>query len=255
MKAHTEYMVLHTAQRRELVHLTPKLEPILQRSGVSEGFMLVSAMHVHGRVFVNDDESGLHADIWEWLEKLAPIGEDYRHHRTGEDNGDAHLKSLLVHHEVIVPITKGQLDLGPWQRVFPAPSSTASGTSGSSSRYSAREAAGAGGPLGAAARRAPCSVRQTLPGGLRRGGSERASDRAHASDFARTEDDVLEWMAAADPRLALRNGAKANEAVLARLGTDAVLAEDAAAQIRGGALDLFAFRARGRALDEAASTS
>jgi secondary thiamine-phosphate synthase enzyme len=80
--------------------------------------MLVSAMHITAAVFVNDDESGLHEDIWEWLEKLAPFRAEYKHHRTGEDNGDAHLKSMLVHHEVIVPITKGRLDLGPWQRVF-----------------------------------------------------------------------------------------------------------------------------------------
>ena len=118
MRAHTEYLTFHTQKKRELGHLTPKLEPILAKSGVSEGLMLVSAMHITAGVFVNDDESGLHADIWEWLEKLAPARADYRHHLTGEDNGDAHLKSMLVHHEVTVPITKGRLDLGPWQRVF-----------------------------------------------------------------------------------------------------------------------------------------
>jgi secondary thiamine-phosphate synthase enzyme len=111
-------MTLHTKELRELVHLTPKLEAILRRSGVAEGFMLVSAMHITAGVFVNDDESGLHADIWEWLEKLAPFRAGYRHHETGETNGDAHLKSMLVHHEVIVPVTAGRLDLGPWQRVF-----------------------------------------------------------------------------------------------------------------------------------------
>jgi secondary thiamine-phosphate synthase enzyme len=118
MKAHTEYLTFHTKKRRELVHLTPTLEPIVGRSGVAEGFMLVSAMHITAGVFVNDDERGLHGDIWEWLERLAPAGPDYAHHRTGEDNGDAHLKSILVHHEVIVPITKGRMDLGPWQQVF-----------------------------------------------------------------------------------------------------------------------------------------
>jgi secondary thiamine-phosphate synthase enzyme len=118
MKAHTEYLTLHTKKRRELVHLTPTVEAILARSGVAEGFALVSAMHITAGVFVNDDESGLHADIWEWLEKLAPFRADYRHHDTGEDNGDAHLKSLLVHHEVILPVTGSRLDLGPWQRVF-----------------------------------------------------------------------------------------------------------------------------------------
>jgi secondary thiamine-phosphate synthase enzyme len=118
MHTHTEYLTFHTKKRRELVHLTPKLDEILERSGLQEGFMLVSAMHITAGVFVNDDESGLHDDIWKWLEHLAPFRADYAHHRTGEDNGDAHLKSMLVHHEVIVPITKGRLDLGTWQRVF-----------------------------------------------------------------------------------------------------------------------------------------
>jgi secondary thiamine-phosphate synthase enzyme len=118
MKSHTEYLTFHTKKKRELVHLTPQLEQIQAKSGIVEGFMLVSAMHITAGVFVNDDEGGLHRDIWKWLEHLAPDGVDYEHHRTGEDNGDAHLKSLLVHHEVTVPITKGRLDLGPWQRVF-----------------------------------------------------------------------------------------------------------------------------------------
>jgi secondary thiamine-phosphate synthase enzyme len=118
MKAHTEYLKFHTKKRRELVHLTPTLEQILEKAGIREGFMLVSAMHITAGVFVNDDESGLHTDIWRWLEGLAPFKADYEHHRTGEDNGDAHLKSLLVHHEVIVPVTHGKLDLGIWQRVF-----------------------------------------------------------------------------------------------------------------------------------------
>ncbi len=128
MKFHTEYLTFHTKQRRELIHLTPKLEEILGKSGMQEGMMLVSAMHITAAVFVNDNESGLHSDIWEWLERLcprlpaagevAPFRADYKHHATGEDNGDAHLKSMLVHHEVIVPITKGALDLGTWQRVF-----------------------------------------------------------------------------------------------------------------------------------------
>jgi secondary thiamine-phosphate synthase enzyme len=118
MKSHTEYFTFHTKKKRELVHLTPKLEEVLARAAVAEGFMLVSAMHITAGVFVNDNESGLHEDIWEWLEGIAPFREEYKHHRTGEDNGDAHLKSLLIHHEVIVPITKGRLDLGPWQQVF-----------------------------------------------------------------------------------------------------------------------------------------
>src|SRR5215472_16675515 len=118
MRAHTEYLSFHTKKRRDLVHLTPMLKDILERAGIREGFMLVSAMHITAGVFVNDDESGLHADSWKWLEGLAPARPDYQHHQTGEDNGDAHLKSMLVHHEVIVPVTKGRLDLGTWQRVF-----------------------------------------------------------------------------------------------------------------------------------------
>ena len=118
MKSHTEYLTVHTPKRRELVHLTPMLAPVLERSGVADGFMLVSAMHITAGVFVNDNESGLHADIWKWLERLAPDRPDYEHHRTGEDNGDAHLKSLLVHHEVTIPITKSRMDFGTWQQVF-----------------------------------------------------------------------------------------------------------------------------------------
>jgi secondary thiamine-phosphate synthase enzyme len=118
MKSHTEYLWFNTKERRELVHLTDTVGEIVRKSGVQEGFALVSAMHITAGVFVNDDEPGLHEDIWELLQKLAPFGPDYRHHRTGEDNGDAHLKSLLVHHEVILPVTAGKLDLGPWQRVF-----------------------------------------------------------------------------------------------------------------------------------------
>lgn len=118
MRAHTEYLWYETKARRELVRLTETVERIVEKSGIQEGFVLVSAMHITAAVFVNDDEPGLHEDIWEWLQKLAPAGPDYEHHRTGEDNGDAHLKSMLVGHEVIVPVTKGKLDLGPWQRIF-----------------------------------------------------------------------------------------------------------------------------------------
>jgi secondary thiamine-phosphate synthase enzyme len=118
VRAHTEYLTYTTKTRRELIRLTPTLDAILGRSKIKEGFMLVSAMHITAGVFVNDDESGLHADIWDWLQGLAPEGPDYRHHRTGEDNGDAHLKSLLVHHECTLPVTAGRLDLGPWQQVF-----------------------------------------------------------------------------------------------------------------------------------------
>lgn len=118
MKAHTVYKVFHTKRQRELIRITEDVEQAVTESGVEEGFVLVSAMHITAGVIVNDDESGLHQDIWEWLEQLAPFRRDYRHHRTGETNGDAHLKSLLVHHEVIVPVTKGRLDLGPWQQIF-----------------------------------------------------------------------------------------------------------------------------------------
>jgi len=94
------------------------VEEIVKKSQVQEGMVLVSAMHITAGVYVNDAEDGLIEDIDEWLEKLAPFKKDYRHHATGETNGDAHLKSLLVHHEVIVPITRGKLDLGPWQQIF-----------------------------------------------------------------------------------------------------------------------------------------
>ncbi|MFP2958719.1 secondary thiamine-phosphate synthase enzyme YjbQ [Myxococcus sp. 1LA] len=118
MKSLTEYLWFETAERRELVRLTDAVTALVRKSGIQEGMVLVSAMHITAGVFVNDDEPGLHEDIWEWLQHLAPAGPDYRHHRTGEDNGDAHLKSLLVHHQVIIPVTAGKLDLGPWQQVF-----------------------------------------------------------------------------------------------------------------------------------------
>ena len=118
MKFHTEYLKFHTKNHREYVHLTPQVESIVKKSGIRDGMVLVSAMHITAGVYVNDNESGLIDDIDEWLEQLAPFRQDYKHHETGESNGDSHLKSLLVHHEVIVPITAGKLDLGPWQRIF-----------------------------------------------------------------------------------------------------------------------------------------
>jgi len=114
----TEYLWFETKQRRELVNITDRVETIVSGSGIAEGMVLVSAMHITAGVFVNDHEPGLWKDIWTWLQHLAPHGPDYEHHRTGEDNGDAHLKSILVHHQVIVPITEGKLDLGPWQQIF-----------------------------------------------------------------------------------------------------------------------------------------
>ncbi|MGC9454602.1 MAG: secondary thiamine-phosphate synthase enzyme YjbQ [Phycisphaerae bacterium] len=118
MQSTTHYMTFNTDKHREFVNITGDVEEVVASSGISEGMVLVSAMHITAGVFVNDAESGLLADIEEWLEQLAPFREDYRHHRTGETNGDAHLKNLLVHHQVILPITAGKLDLGPWQQVY-----------------------------------------------------------------------------------------------------------------------------------------
>ncbi len=118
MKIHTEYLTFHTKAKRAYVHITPQVETILKKSGVKDGMVLVSAMHITAGVYVNDNESGLIEDIDQWLERLAPFNADYRHHQTGEDNGDSHLKALLIHHEVIVPVTNGKLDFGTWQRIF-----------------------------------------------------------------------------------------------------------------------------------------
>lgn len=118
MKVLTEYLKFHTKKHRAYVHITPQIETLVQKSGVQEGMALVSAMHITAGVYVNDNESGLIEDIDQWLEKLAPFNANYHHHQTGEDNGDSHLKALLVHHQVIVPITAGKLDLGTWQRIF-----------------------------------------------------------------------------------------------------------------------------------------
>ncbi|NLJ75896.1 MAG: YjbQ family protein [Peptococcaceae bacterium] len=118
MKAHTKYLWFNTRKRREYINVTGEVEKAVGESGIQEGMVLVSAMHITAGVYVNDDEQGIIQDIDEMLEEMAPYGRDYLHHRTGEDNGDAHLKSLLVHHQVIIPVTKGQLDLGPWQQVY-----------------------------------------------------------------------------------------------------------------------------------------
>jgi secondary thiamine-phosphate synthase enzyme len=118
MKFLTEYLWLNTNKHREYVNITPEVQKAVKKSGIKEGMVLVSAMHITAGVYVNDAEDGLIADIDEWLEKLAPYRGDYRHHRTGETNGDSHLKSLLVHHQVIVPVTDGKLDFGPWQQVY-----------------------------------------------------------------------------------------------------------------------------------------
>lgn len=118
MKFYTEYFTFNTKEHREYIHITPQVEEVVKKSLITEGMVLVSAMHITAGVYVNDDEEGLISDIDEWLENLAPFRKNYKHHDTGEDNGDAHLKALLIHHEVIVPITQGKLDLGTWQRIF-----------------------------------------------------------------------------------------------------------------------------------------
>jgi secondary thiamine-phosphate synthase enzyme len=115
---HTEYLWFNTSRRREVVRITDDVAGIVGRSGVREGMVLVSAMHITAAVYVNDWEKGLIADIQDWLEELAPERPDYRHHQTGEDNADAHLKRTVLGHQVILPITTGQLDLGPWEQVF-----------------------------------------------------------------------------------------------------------------------------------------
>jgi secondary thiamine-phosphate synthase enzyme len=118
MKFHTEYLWFNTKKHREYINITPHVEEILDKSGIANGMILVSAMHITAAVYVNDAESGLIQDIDEWLERLAPFNNRYRHHATGETNGDSHLKSLLVHHEIIVPVTDGKLDFGPWQQIY-----------------------------------------------------------------------------------------------------------------------------------------
>jgi thiamine phosphate synthase YjbQ (UPF0047 family) len=134
MKSHTVYRTFNTSERREFVRITQDVGTAVEDSGIQEGMVLVSAMHITAAVWINDDEPGIQADALEWLDKIAPPSwktpsngtaeqllpdpGDYRHHRGGEDNGDAHLKNLLMHHQVIVPITEGKLDLGPWQAIF-----------------------------------------------------------------------------------------------------------------------------------------
>jgi len=118
MKFKTEYLWFTTKKHREYVNITDRVQDVVTQCDIQEGMVLVSAMHITAGVYVNDAESGLIADIDEWLEGLAPFREDYRHHRTGETNGDSHLKSLLIHHQVILPVTEGRLDLGTWQQVY-----------------------------------------------------------------------------------------------------------------------------------------
>ncbi len=118
MKAYTKYLTFETKRRRDYINITQDVAHSLAESGVQEGLALVSAMHITASVYINDAEDGLIADIDKWLEELAPARPDYSHHQTGEDNADAHLKNLLLHHQVLVPVTRGELDLGTWQQIY-----------------------------------------------------------------------------------------------------------------------------------------
>ena len=121
MKSHTEYLTFNLPERMGFLNITPRVEEAVRKSGVQEGLVLVNAMHITASVFINDDESGLHADYKKWLEELAPFDPSptrYAHNRTGEDNADAHMKRQIMGREVVVAITKGKLDLGPWEQIF-----------------------------------------------------------------------------------------------------------------------------------------
>jgi secondary thiamine-phosphate synthase enzyme len=120
VKSLTQHLVFRTESRREFINITPEVEDLVEKSGVKEGLCLVNAMHITASVFINDDESGLHGDFEEWLEGLAPHEpiSKYRHNRTGEDNGDAHLKRTIMGREVVVAVTGGKLDFGPWEQIF-----------------------------------------------------------------------------------------------------------------------------------------
>ena len=119
MKSYTEYLTVCTDKRYDIVNITPQVEAALDKSGIREGLCLVNSMHITSSVFINDNERGLHADFLKWTEKLAPYGVDkYQHNLTGEDNGDAHLKRTLLGREVVVAVTNGRLDFGPWETIF-----------------------------------------------------------------------------------------------------------------------------------------
>ncbi|MDE1769745.1 MAG: secondary thiamine-phosphate synthase enzyme YjbQ [Thaumarchaeota archaeon] len=120
MKSHTEYLTYHIPSRRGFVNITPEVRKIIQKSGIKEGLCLVNAMHITASVFINDNESGLHHDYEKWLEELAPHEpiSKYEHNNTGEDNADAHLKRQVMGREVVIAITKGQLDFGTWEQIF-----------------------------------------------------------------------------------------------------------------------------------------
>ncbi len=118
MKTLTDYLWFETPNRRDIINITDDLARRVRQSQIKEGMCLVSAMHITAAIWVNDEESGLKEDLMDWLEELAPAKPGYRHHRTGEDNGDAHLKRTLAHHQAVLPITNGKLDLGPWEQIF-----------------------------------------------------------------------------------------------------------------------------------------
>ena len=118
MKSHTEYLYFETEKRQEFLNITQEVEEVIKKSKINEGLVLVNPMHITAAVYVNDAESGLIQDFQEWLEKLAPYGLDYKHHQTGEDNADAHLKRTLMGHQVTMAITNNKLDLGPWEQIY-----------------------------------------------------------------------------------------------------------------------------------------
>lgn len=118
MKSFKKELWLNTKRRKELINITPQVAEAVGKSGIKEGLCLVNAMHITSSAFINDNESGLHQDFLEWLENLAPHGKAYKHHMTGEDNGDAHLKRTIMGREVVVAITAGRLDFGPWEQIF-----------------------------------------------------------------------------------------------------------------------------------------
>ncbi|MCA1834127.1 MAG: secondary thiamine-phosphate synthase enzyme YjbQ [Actinomycetota bacterium] len=118
MRSYTDYLTFETKKRRDYVNITGRVSDAVAASGIAEGLCHVSAMHITAGVYVNDDESGFRADLTALLERLAPEGADYRHHQTGEDNGEAHLRNMMVGHQVVLPVTEGALDLGPWEQVF-----------------------------------------------------------------------------------------------------------------------------------------
>jgi secondary thiamine-phosphate synthase enzyme len=118
MKTHTKYLIIRTKKEREIVNITDLVEDALIESKIQEGLCLVNSMHITSSVFINDNESGLHQDFMKWLEEIAPAKPEYKHHWTGETNADAHLKRTIMGREVVIAITKGKLDFGPWEAIF-----------------------------------------------------------------------------------------------------------------------------------------